>query len=144
MSLMNADAVAADLTTDPYVAAFPETAPFWEASRKGMLVLPWCEDCGRCHWHPRSFCPLCGASRLVWRTSSGRGQLYSFSVDRKSAEPIVVAYVVLEEGPMLMTNIVGTASAALKIGVAVQVRFRAAPEGRMAPVFELCRMLPSN
>ncbi|QHE87322.1 Zn-ribbon domain-containing OB-fold protein [Hydrogenophaga sp. BPS33] len=126
-----------DEFADPYVAAFPETAPFWEASRRGALVLPWCEDCGRSHWHPRPFCPLCGASRLVWRLSTGRGQLYSFSVDRKAAVPVVVAYVALDDGPLLMTNIVGTDPGELQIGQAVQVAFRAAPESRMVPVFEV-------
>jgi len=52
----------------------PETQPYWDGAREGRLMLPWCEDCGQPHFHPRAICPHCGAARLQWRQASGRGR----------------------------------------------------------------------
>ena len=48
----------------------------------------------------------------------------------------MLAYVTLDEGPTLMTNLVGAPIDAWSIGQAVQVRFQPSTEGRMMPFFE--------
>lgn len=120
---------------DPYVQAFPETEAFWRASAAGQLLLPRCRACSRWHWHPRAFCPFCHADALDWIEASGLGEVYSFSIVRRTGAPYVLAYVRLEEGPILMTNIVDTDLADVRVGMPVAVRFRATEQGRMAPVF---------
>lgn len=120
---------------DPYVAAFPESLPFWTAARRGVLVLPRCEDCGKSHWFPRAHCPFCHGARVKWQESDGRGTVYSWTLLRKKDAPYVVAYVELKEGPIMLTNIVDCANAEVAIGMPVHVKFRAAPEGRLVPVF---------
>lgn len=120
---------------DPFAAAYPETREFWAAAAEGRLLLKTCEDCGRAHWYPRIVCPLCGSGRVGWRPASGRGTLHAFSAPARAEPPYVLAYVTLEEGPMLMTNVVDARPEDLRIGQAVSVRFRAAPEGRMLPFF---------
>jgi uncharacterized OB-fold protein len=126
---------AAAFEQDPFVAAYPETLPFWQAAARGRLLVRHCETCERSHWYPRALCPLCSSDRLRWRECSGRGTLYAFSTARRLDPPCILAYVTLEEGPTLMTNIVDAAPETLRIGQAVELRFRAAPEGRMMPVF---------
>jgi uncharacterized OB-fold protein len=132
---MTGSDVAKGFEQDPFAAAFPETRPFWEAAQQGRLMLPVCEDCGRAHWYPRALCPLCGGTRLRWTEASGRGTVYAFSPARRADPPYVLAYVTLDEGPTLMTNLVDVAPESLRIGQRVGVRFRPAPEGRAMPFF---------
>jgi len=120
---------------DPFVAAFPETRAFWEAAADGRLMLPVCEDCGRAHWYPRALCPLCGSEKLRWTPASGRGTVHAFSPARRAEPQYVLAYVTLDEGPTLMTNLVGAPIDAWSIGQVVQVRFQPSTEGRMMPFF---------
>lgn len=120
---------------DPFAAAYPETSEFWAAAAQGRLLLKTCTDCGQPHWYPRVACPLCGSQRLEWKQASGRGTLYAFSPARRADPPYILAYVTLEEGPTLMTNIVDVRFEDLRIGQAVSVRFQPAAEGRMMPFF---------
>lgn len=120
---------------DPYVAAFPENREFWVAAAEGRLLLKTCDDCGRTHWYPRAVCPLCGSERLRWVQASGRGTLYAFSPARRTEPQYTLAYVTLDEGPTLMTNIVGAAPETLRVGQSVSVRFQSSDEGRMMPFF---------
>jgi uncharacterized OB-fold protein len=94
----------------------PETAPFWEAAAKGRLLVRTCTACGRAHHYPRPICPLCGSDRTEWKDSAGRGVIYSYSVMRRATPPYVIAYVTLEEGPTMMTNLVDCDFDALRIG----------------------------
>ncbi len=132
---MNTTPIAPPPSTDPFVEAFPENAPFWEAAGRGSLLLRHCLDCRRPHWFPRAVCPLCGGDRLDWVPASGRGELHSFSVVRRAGDPYVLAYVRLDEGPTVMTNIVDTPFERLRIGMRVRVVFRAVPEGRPMPFY---------
>lgn len=120
---------------DAYAAAYPETRPFWEAAAEGRLLLKACRACGRAHWYPKVVCPFCHSVDLEWREASGRGTVYTYSVMRRVEVPYVLAYVTLEEGPTLMTNIVDCDVDSVRIGQAVQVRFRQAPQGRTVPIF---------
>ena len=121
---------------DPFAAAFPETREFWAAAESGQLLLHTCDDCKRPHWYPRALCPLCGSTRLQWLPASGRGTLYAFSTARKATPAYTLAYVKLDEGPTLMTNIVDATPESLKIGMPVTVQFQRAQEGRMMPFFK--------
>ena len=125
----------ANYTNDPFVKAFPETLPFWEAAATGVMLLPHCIRCQKKHWHPRAHCPFCGAAELEWQKVSGQGEVHSFSIIRKPDAPYVLAYVQLNEGPMLMTNIVDCNPEQIRIGMQVKVHFRAEESGRDAPVF---------
>lgn len=120
---------------DPFASAYPETRAFWIAAADGRLLIKHCDDCGRAHWYPRVLCPLCGSERVRWKEASGRGTLYAFSTARRAQPTYTLAYVTLDEGPMLMTNVVDADPDDLRIGQPVVVRFRAAPEGRMMPFF---------
>jgi len=123
------------LDADPFVAAYPETLPFWQAAAEGRLLLKYCRDCGRAHWYPRTLCPHCHSAALEWRESAGAGSVYSFTVVRRAEPPYVLAYVRLDDGPTLLTNIVETDPDSVRIGQRVGLCFRPAPEGRAMPCF---------
>ncbi|NYT62481.1 Zn-ribbon domain-containing OB-fold protein [Alcaligenaceae bacterium] len=120
---------------DSYATNYPETYPFWEAAEQGQLLLKTCSDCERAHWYPRIICPLCGSGNTLWKQASGKGTLYTFSVIARAEPPYALAYVQLQEGPIVMTNLVDCDFDKLQIGDPVQVKFRATKEGRSMPVF---------
>lgn len=120
---------------DPYVSSNPENLPFWQAAEEGRLLGKACRDCGKFHWYPRTICPFCRSTATQWTPLSGRGKVYAFSTLRRAPLPYTVAYVQLDEGPMLLTNLVDMEEAGLHIGLPVQVVFRRTDDGRNAPKF---------
>lgn len=120
------------------------TEPYWAAARERRLVMPRCRACGRHHFYPRTLCPHCGGAELDWAAVAGTGVLYSYTIVNRAPSPAfdselpyVVAIVELDEGPHLMTNLVGCEPAAAKIGMRVKVDFQALGEGVLLPVFTL-------
>ena len=121
-----------------------EIKQFWDATAEGRLLLPRCQDCQAVIWFPRPFCPECASTRVDWFQASGRGTVYSYTVNRRGGADLpeyrnagvyVLAYVELEEGPRLMTNIVDCDPESLAVGLPVRVAFRELTEEWSAPVF---------
>jgi len=113
----------------------PDNEAFVAAAREGRFVLRGCDDCGRTHWYPRAVCPHCMSANTQWKPASGRGTVYSFSTMRRVEPPYTLAYVTLDEGPTMMTNLVGAAPDAWHIGMAVRVRFEPSEDGTPVAVF---------
>ncbi len=119
----------------------PETKPFWDATAEGRLVLPKCTACGTVIWYPRQFCPECSGQDVEWIEASGKGTVYSFSINRRGdgpfreASPFVLAYVELDEGPRIMTNVVDCDPESVEVGQAVTVVFHDTGKGTALPRF---------
>jgi uncharacterized OB-fold protein len=81
---------------------------------------------------------------VSWFEATGRGTIYSFTVvrqafgDWKPFVPYVIAYVELDEGPRVLTNIVDCDPERVAIGDTVQLAIDRSPDGsgvyRFAPV----------
>ena len=127
--------MSAAARTIPAPPVSPETAPFWEAAASGRLLVKRCEACGELHHYPRAACPFCGSDRTSWQEASGHGTIYSYSVFRRAPVPYAIAYVTLEEGPTMMTNIVDSDLDAIRIGQRVRVRFVPTDGGPPVPMF---------
>ena len=112
-----------------------EKMPYWEAAGQGKLVLRKCNSCGKMHHYPGTICPHCHSSDTAFVEASGRGEIYSYSVTRQAKPPYVIAYVTLEEGVTMLTNIVDCDLEGLSIGQKVKVKFLDAGEGMALPVF---------
>jgi uncharacterized OB-fold protein len=114
----------------------PETKPFWEAAGEGRLLIKRCNSCGEAHYFPRALCPFCFSDQTVWEESKGEGEIYSYSLMRKSATgPYAIGYVTLKEGPSLLTNFVDCDFASLTIGQKVKVVFKPSDGGPPLPFF---------
>jgi hypothetical protein len=114
----------------------PEAEPFFEAAAAGRLLYKHCDACAKPHHPPRSICPHCHSGATRWRESKGRGAVYSASMLRRGVPvPYCVAYVLLDEGVTVMTDLVGFGAATPAVGTRVQVRFEAAEGGAMVPMF---------
>lgn len=129
-------------TTKPIPPIEPWTAPFWEGTRAGKLLVQHCDTCGQNIFYPRLYCPHCLSDRLDWRESSGRGTIYTFSVVENNAPsafvadmPYVIAIVRLEEGVQMMTNIVGCDPQQLRCDLPVKVVFEPLDDQITLPKF---------
>lgn len=58
------------------------TEPYYEALRRGELIVQHCKACDRNIMYPRHLCPFCYTDDLSWIPVSGRGVLHSFAVTR--------------------------------------------------------------
>jgi uncharacterized OB-fold protein len=130
----------------PLPAITTEAKPFWDAAAKQQLMIQRCKDCNSWVWTPRPSCNECGSEKVEWTLVSGRGEIYSFTVIRqvvgraasKAFEPdipYVIAWVDLDEGPRLITNIVGCPVEDVKLGMKVTVRFEQASNNVWLPKF---------
>ena len=124
-----------DKTKDAFSADTALEA-YWSAAAEGRLLLKKCQDCGEVHYYPRPLCPFCMSANTTWLEASGDGEIYSWSVERRGAPPYAIAFVVLPEGPTLLTNIVDCDLDALAIGQKVKLAFETREE-RPVPVFRL-------
>ena len=114
-----------------------ETQAFWEAAKQGRFLIKRCKGCGEAFWYPRAICPLCHSPDTVWEESAGTGEVYTFSIMRRSPTgPYAIGYVTLDEGVRMMTSFVDVTDAELKIGLRVKVKFQPTEGGGLpAPVF---------
>ncbi len=126
----------------PAPAVNPETREFWAATADGRLLLKRCQDCGAVIWYPRGICPGCASLRTEWFEAAGRGSIYSYTVNHRGegayqgSPPFVLAYVELDEGPRIMTNIVGADPATIGVGLPVEVVFHDTGDGTALPRFQ--------
>ncbi len=115
--------------------------PFWTGGADGQLRMQYCAECECWVYPPAAACPTCEGS-LEWRPVSGRGTVFTFTVNRHQYHPDVPApYVVAivelaeQDGLRFTTNIVDVDPEAVAIGMPVQVTFEPAGEAAWAPVF---------
>ena len=85
----------------------PDTLAYWQAADEGRLLLKRCGACGEFHHYPRDICPFCGSADTAWHEAAGSGRVYSYSTMGQGDAAYTLAHVTLDEGPTLLTNLVG-------------------------------------
>lgn len=110
------------------IANEADTGQFWAATKARRLTYQQCANCGTVVFHPRAHCTGCVDGRLEWKQASGNGTVYTYSVVRQSYHPFfrnrvpyAVAWVDLDEGPRILTNIVGVEDARTGVRVGQRV-----------------------
>jgi uncharacterized OB-fold protein len=119
----------------PAPKVLPETQAYWDAADQGRLLVKHCNSCGQPHHYPRDICPHCLSSDTVWRDAAGTGTLYSFSTMGSGEAAYTLAFVTLDEGVTLMSNLVDCDPAAVRIGDKVRVVFQPSQGGHAVPMF---------
>lgn len=121
----------------------PETQHFWDGCKAGELRLQRCRACAQSYFPPRPFCPRCGGREIEVYAASGRATLYSYVINHRprpdmGTEPHSIAVVALEEGPRMMTNIIGCPQTpeALQLDMALEVTFAPQSEEISLPLFQ--------
>jgi uncharacterized OB-fold protein len=113
----------------PVVPATPGSEPYWEGANAGKLLLGYCKSCNKSYYYPRGVCPMCLSTDVEMRESKGTGTIYTYSVMRPAKPVYVIAYVTLDEGPSMMTNIVDCDPESVKIGQKVKAVFKPREDG---------------
>lgn len=108
----------------------PDTAPFYEAARRGELRFQRCSDCGAFRHYPRPICPGCQSTRYAWERSSGRGAIYTWTIVHgptlpafQDQLPYNVVDVLLDEGVHFQSQLLDCAPGEIRAGLAVQAVF---------------------
>jgi uncharacterized OB-fold protein len=114
----------------PLPVPSPESAPFWHAARNHQLRIPFCNTCGKFWFPPSCLCPHCLSDDSGWREVSGLGRVHSHVVFHRAFHPAftpdvpyMVAVIELDEGPRLISNIVGVGPEGVRCGMRVAVTY---------------------
>ena len=120
----------------------PESLPYWQAAKEHRLALPKCEDCSQFWFPPSRTCPHCLSTNFSFQNVSGRGKVFSFVTFHRVYRPAfaedvpyVVALVELEEGPRVLTNILGVTHEDVRCEMPVEVVFDDYDEDIAIPKF---------
>ena len=117
--------------------------PFWDGCRRGELLLQRCNHCSRLRYPASQACPDCLGFEAQWQPMSGRGKVFSFVVFQRAYHPAWegkvpynVALIELDEGPIMLSNVVGVDNAKLAVGFSVAVAFETVDDELTIPVFK--------
>ncbi|WP_326538701.1 Zn-ribbon domain-containing OB-fold protein [Pseudorhodoferax sp.] len=127
----------------------PDTRAFWAACRDRRLVVQRCTRCGEYRFAPAPICPECHGSDHENVESSGRGEVFTWTITHRPVHPAVrqalpfnVVVVRLDDcgGACIVSNLVGVPNEQIRAGLPVTVvwdpideeitlpRFRALPK----------------
>ncbi|TAK09309.1 Zn-ribbon domain-containing OB-fold protein, partial [bacterium] len=105
--------------------------PYWQGAAAGKLLLQKCKACGKLQFFPRIVCVDCFSGDIDWVEAAGTGKVHSFTWVRvprnpafKEEVPICYANIILDEGVILESRIVGKNLQAVKMGAKVRVVFQ--------------------
>ncbi len=114
-----------------------DTGPFFQAARRGELVIQRCNRCAAVLHVPRAYCHTCGSWETRWQPTSGRASLHSWTVVTHQVHP---AYpppytVVLVKLDDCAANLVGSipGTPELRVGQPMEVWFEELREGVVLP-----------
>ena len=119
--------------------------PYWQGAAAGKLLLQKCKACGKLQFFPRVVCVDCFSSDIDWVQAAGTGKVHSFTWVRvprnpafKDEVPICYCNIILDEGVIMESRIVGTGADKVRIGDNVKVAFQGTADPQIKlPVFEL-------
>jgi len=114
--------------------------PFWDAARRGELMIPRCTACGTRFFVPEPACPACMAQDWEYEPSPGRGTVYSVTVVHRVPGPgfdvpFALAVIDLDDGGTLLSHVVGCEPDQVSIGLRVRVNFQKYTEEINMPYF---------
>jgi len=136
-----------DTIQKPLPIADSDSHAMWEGLKKGELLLQHCEDCGHVQYYQQGLCRICQSKKLIHRAASGRGIIHSYSVVHRSPGPAfrddvpyAVLLVELEEGPRMISSLLGKDFTHLEIDSPVAMKTMKISEQVFLPCFELVNL----
>jgi len=129
-------------TPKPLPRPSAESQPYWDAAAAHQLKLQKCKSCGDFWFPPSARCPHCLGGEHSWEEVKGTGRVFSFVTYQRLyhkgwAEdmPYVVAVIELDEGPRLLSAIVGIPAEDVVCDQRVRVVFDDVADGISLPKF---------
>lgn len=120
-----------------------ESQAYWDGLRDGKLLMPRCDACGKYWFPPSLLCPHCNATKWTWTSTSGRGRIFSYVVYHRvyhpgfaDEVPYAVAVIELDEGPRMVSNVIGIAPDKLACDLRVEVVYQPITDTITLPKFK--------
>ena len=136
--------MSAETPARPLPQISTEMAPFFEAAHRHQLVVQRCRGCATLRFPARDRCSACLARDAEWVPVSGRGTVFSFAVMHQvyhpgfaAAVPYAVVLVALDEGPRMVSNVVGIPPREIRVGMPLEVVFEAVSPEVTLPKFRV-------
>lgn len=128
----------------PLPVLTPINLPFFVAAAEGRLLLQRCGACEHLFYFPRVACPKCLSMDLLWEESLGQGSIYSFTAVFRPHHPafdqdipIMLVAVNLDEGPLMISSLIGASIRNVRIGDRVSIDCEILAPGIGLPRFRL-------
>lgn len=128
-----------------------DSAQYWQSARDHQLQIQRCLACGEPRFYPSLACHTCGHLAAEWFRVTGSGTVYSYTVVRRagignfaSRMPYTIALVALDEGPVMMANIMTAdlgdvdaddPAAGVSIGAKVRLSYEDVTDDVSLPIF---------
>ena len=134
------------LSKKPLPEVTPVNQPFWDGAKAGKLMMQKCANCSTWVFPPRPVCGDCASEKLDWVEVSGKGKIFCFTIIREVVGtalrgfgpdiPYVTAWVDLDDGPRLCSNVIGCPIEQVKIDMPVVTVFEDTGDGITLPKFK--------
>jgi len=129
-------------TSKPAPHPSPLTQPYWDGAAAGKLRIQHCAACGKARHYPRYICDACHSFDTVWKDSTGRGTVHSWTIAHhafhpgfKDELPYTLVVVDLEEGMRALGRYAEPAGKGLRLGLPVRLSFVPGGGGYALPLF---------
>jgi uncharacterized OB-fold protein len=116
---------------------------FWDAAKRHELVAYRCLNCGT-YYSQVTRCLVCDNPQMAWVRVAGKGKVFTFCIFHqlyhpawKGDIPYNVAWIKLDEGPLLISNIAGCDNKDIYIDMPVEVVFDDVTPEVTLPKFKL-------
>ena len=125
--------------------------PFWEGTRKGLLLVQRCGNCGTWQWGPEWLCHACRSFDMRWEPVDGRGVIYSWERPRHPVHPalrdvgpylVVMVELPAAAGIRMIGNLLGPAEQKVVIGAPVEAVFEPHDDAELPYTLVQWRPLP--
>jgi uncharacterized OB-fold protein len=120
-----------------------ESQPYWDGLREHKLLMPRCDACEGYWFPPSLLCPSCNSAKWSWTAVSGRGRIFSYVVYHRvyhpgfaGEVPYAVAVIELDEGPRMISNVIGIAPDELVCDMKVEIVYQPISEAITLPKFK--------
>jgi uncharacterized OB-fold protein len=129
----------------PVPNGFAHTEPFWEATKRNVLLLQYCTVAKRFQHVPRPVSIYTGRRTLEWREVSGEGSVYTYTwlhmpvAGFEDRMPLLVATIEVDVGVRMVANILNAADKKVQVGDRVQLAWEEVENGFKIPAFNLVR-----
>ena len=134
----------------PLPKARGEGKEFWEGCKRHELLIQKCKKCGSFRFPPQPMCSECKSMEIEWSKVSGKGNVHSFIIVRKTKDisvrsplrgfdyPYAVVLIELPGagGVHMVSNMVDCELEEIKIGMPVEVVFDDVTEEITLPKFK--------
>jgi hypothetical protein len=119
-----------------------DSQEFWKSTHEHAMRLQRCTSCETWRYYPNEACPHCSALTYEWLPVSGKGEIHTFTLLERARgnpfegeTPFALVLVTLDEGPVLMSNLVDYEEGELAIGQRVVVGYEDVNDEVTLPVF---------